>query len=378
MKNHRYILREGTHTKVVQRKYKSEIGESMGMPNKKLKKLIFTAGITFGVYAVFRYLLPLVIPFFIALGLAALLKPWVDRIRKKLSISLMGRKFQLPAGLVGGVLLLALGCLLGIGLYLGISKLLKEARLLLEDLPRLIREADGILTGWCRRSEEVLRLPEGQMTELLRDGFRNLGSYTASWIMPFLMGSSREWLQAAAKFFVFLVVVYFGTVLALQEGDQIRAYFRKSVFCREYQEMGRILKVVGAAYGKTQIILLAATTAICMAGLFFLGNPYYGLLGLLIGLLDALPFIGTGTVLFPWALICFFNGQAGKGLGLLAIYLASYLLRQVTEAKMMGKQAGLSPFLTLAAVYVGLQLFGILGVVLGPLGFLVIRESVET
>ena len=216
------------------------------------------------------------------------------------------------------------------------------------------------------------------MTELLRDGFRNLGSYTASRIMPFLMGSSREWLQAAAKFFVFLVVVYFGTVLALQEGDQIRAYFRKSVFCREYQEMGRILKVVGAAYGKTQIILLAATTAICMAGLFFLGNPYYGLLGLLIGLLDALPFIGTGTVLFPWAVICFFNGQAGKGLGLLAIYLASYLLRQVTEAKMMGKQAGLSPFLTLAAVYVGLQLFGILGVVLGPLGFLIIRESVET
>ena len=58
--------------------------------------------------------------------------------------------------------------------------------------------------------------------------------------------------------------------------------------------------------------------------------------------------------------------------------LASYLLRQVTEAKMMGKQAGLSPFLTLAAVYVGLQLFGILGVVLGPLGFLIIRESVET
>ena len=378
MKNHRYILQEGTHTKVVQRKYKSEIGESMGMPNKKLKKLIFTAGITFGVYAVFRYLLPLVIPFFIALGLAALLEPLVERIQRGTALSFMGRRFKLPAGLIGGVLLLAFGCAIGTGLYLGAAKLFKEGRLLLDNLPQLIAGADQILTVWCRRAEELFRLQEGRMTELVRDGLRALGSYGASRIMPFLMGNSKEWLGTAVKVFVFLVVVYFGTVLALQEGKEIRAYFRRSVFCREYQEMGRILKVIGAAYGKTQLLLLAATIAICMAGLFLLGNPYYGLLGLVIGVLDALPFIGTGTVFFPWALVCFFNGHAGKGFGLLGIYLASYLLRQVVEAKMMGKQAGLSPFLTLAAVYVGLQLFGILGVVLGPLAFLIIRESVET
>lgn len=125
--------------------------------------------------------------------------------------------------------------------------------------------------------------------------------------------------------------------------------------------MVRILKVVGAAYGKTQIIILAATTAICIAGLFFLGNPYYGLLGVVIGLLDALPFIGTGTILFPWAAVCLLRHKTKQGIALLGIYVVCYLLRQLLESRMMGREAGLSPFLTLAAIYIGIQLFGLLG-----------------
>ena len=105
-------------------------------------------------------------------------------------------------------------------------------------------------------------------------------------------------------------------------------------------------------------------------------NPYYGILGVIIGLLDALPFIGTGTVIFPWAALCFVQGNGKKAALLMAIYLLCYLLRQIMESRMMGRDAGLSPFLTLAAVYIGIQLFGIWGVVLGPLYFLILRESI--
>ena len=347
------------------------------MPNKKLKKLMVLSGITLGVYAVFRYLLPLVIPFFIALALAAGLKPWVETVQRRLAIRLWGRRFVLPPGLIGGVILLAGGICLGAGIWAGAEKLLKEGRLLLEELPQLIHQGDILLTRWCTRAEAALHLQEGSMVEMARRMVKNLGSYGASRAMPYLMGSSKVWLEAAVKVLVFLVVVYFGTVLALQEGEQIHGYFSRSLFRREYKEMARILKVVGAAYGKTQLLILGITIAICTAGLFFLGNPYYGLLGVLVGILDALPFIGTGTVLFPWALVCFFNGQTGQGVGLIMIYGICYLVRQVMEARLMGREAGLSPFLTLAAVYVGLRLFGILGVVLGPLGFLIIRESVD-
>lgn len=349
----------------------------MGVPNKKLKKLLMTTGIAMGVTAVFKYLLPLVLPFFIALGLAAALRPWALKLQERLSFTLKGRRFCLPLGMLGGIMLLGGTFLLLLLLYIGGGKLLREGKQLILALPQITQEVDILLTDWCGKLETAFHLEGGHgvlfVRRLLKDGV----SQAASAVMPYVMGNSMVWVKAAVKVLVFLVVLFFGTVLALQEEKEIRLYFKRSAFHREYMEMGRILKVVGAAYGKTQLLILIGTIAICMAGLFLLKNPYYGLLGVLIGLLDALPFIGTGTILFPWALICFLQGKVGRGFSLLLIYLLSYLLRQLMESRVMGKKAGLSPFLTLAAVYVGIQLFGILGVALGPLALLIIRESVE-
>lgn len=365
------------HTRRVQRKYKSETGESMGVPNKRLKKLLMTIGIALGVYAGLKYLLPLVIPFFIALGLSEFLRPRAKWLQKKLSVSLCHRSFRIPLGLIGGILLLGAFVIMAILCWAGGRKLLLEGKLLLRNLPACLEEGEAVLARWCIRIEGAFGLQEGCVLKWMKRGLEDLKRQASSKVMPYVMGNSLDWAKAGARVLIFLVVTFFGTVLALQEGDQIHAYFRRSVFHQEYVQMARILKVIGAAYGKTQLLILAGTIAICTGGLFLMGNPYYGLLGVSIGFLDALPFIGTGTILFPWALVCFFQGKGGQGAGFLLIYGASYLLRQLMESRMMGKKAGLSPFLTLAAVYVGIQLFGILGVALGPLGFLVIRESVD-
>ena len=84
------------------------------------------------------------------------------------------------------------------------------------------------------------------------------------------------------------------------------------------------------------------TTVICTAGFWILKNPYYILAGISLGVLDALPVFGTGTVLIPWAVIRFFQGKWGAGILMLAIYLACYFLRELLEAKLMGSRVGLS------------------------------------
>ena len=111
-----------------------------------------------------------------------------------------------------------------------------------------------------------------------------------------------------------------------------------------------------------------------MAGLLLLGNSYFLLLGPVIGLVDALPVFGAGTVLIPWFLISFLQGRWGQGLALLFLYLVCYLLRQVAEARLMGGQVGLTALETLFSMYVGLRLFGIAGFLLGPIGFLMIED----
>lgn len=349
----------------------------MGKPNKKLKKLILTTGIALGVYAGLRYLLPLVIPFFISLGLAKLLLPWSEWLQKRLQLPLGRRRLRLPLGLIGGFLLAGAGILLGSFAWMAGGKLLREGKLLLENLPLLWQKADLLLTGFCRRTEAALHLEPDSVILLARELVRSLAGQAADRIMPYVMGNSMVWMKAAVNGAVLLAVIFFGTVLALQENKEIREYFCRSAFHEEYVQMGRILRVVGAAYGRTQLLILAGTIVICTGGLFLMGNPYYGLLGILIGLFDALPFIGTGTILLPWAAACFLGGKGGQGGVLILIYLLAYLLRQVMESRMMGAKAGLSPFLTLAAIYVGIRLFGIAGVLLGPLGFLIIRESVD-
>ena len=91
----------------------------------------------------------------------------------------------------------------------------------------------------------------------------------------------------------------------------------------------------------------------------------------------ALPLFGAGAILLPWAFLCAVGGQWRNALILAGLYLACYFIRQYLEARYMGSKVGLSALETLAAVYVGLELFGFFGFILGPLGLLLVEDLVE-
>ena len=117
-------------------------------------------------------------------------------------------------------------------------------------------------------------------------------------------------------------------------------------------------------------MIMAVTAMICTLGLTLLGNPYSVLLGLGIGLLDALPVFGTGAVLVPWGAFLLLERQWWRGAVLLFIYGLCYFIRQFLEAKLMGSRMGLSALETL-------ELFGVSGFFLGPVGLLIIEDLVK-
>ena len=84
-------------------------------------------------------------------------------------------------------------------------------------------------------------------------------------------------------------------------------------------------------------------------------------------LVDALPVLGTGTVLLPWSLVCLLSGDGGRALGLLGLYAVAALLRSILEPKIVGKHLGLDPLATLIAMYCGYRLWGIAGMLLLPM-----------
>ncbi len=90
-------------------------------------------------------------------------------------------------------------------------------------------------------------------------------------------------------------------------------------------------------------------------------------------LLDILPVFGTGTVLVPWAIISFFNGNIGLGIGLLVLYGLITVIRQILEPRLVAMNVGLPPIATLAGMYLGLQIFGVVGLFALPITFVMVK-----
>ena len=112
--------------------------------------------------------------------------------------------------------------------------------------------------------------------------------------------------------------------------------------------------------------LAAVTCAILAAGLTLLNVPQGALWAIPIALVDAVPLLGTGIVLVPWALVALLQNDTLLAVGLLTTYAAAAITRTVLEPRLVGKQLGLDPLVTLFFLYLGYQLWGFWGLVLSP------------
>lgn len=346
----------------------------MEKPGKKLKKFLMITGTTGMVYAGLKYLLPLVAPFFIGYTLALILRPSVRFIRYRLSCRMFGKKCSLPAGLIGGAELGLIFWGMGFLIWKGVLRLYRELQLLAVRLPVW----SGTLNGWvwerCMQMEQASGLPAGCLLHTADEMTAALGAKLKESLMPFLMINSLPAAAFFVKIFLMGLVSFLAAVLSLQEMEELRYRRDRSLFCREFNLIGSRLVQTGKAWFKSQGMILLLTCFFCIGTMIWLGNPYAVLAGTAIAVMDALPLLGAGAVLVPWAILCILKRQWQQSLVLFGLYLACCFSRQYLEARYMGSEVGLSPLETLAAVYVGLELFGFFGFILGPLGLLLIED----
>lgn len=125
-------------------------------------------------------------------------------------------------------------------------------------------------------------------------------------------------------------------------------------------------------YMKAQLILISITALFVIIGLWVLGIKYAITIGLLIGLVDLMPYLGTGAVMVPWIIIEFIQHDYYTGIGLSILYGIILVARQILEPKVLATSIGLDPLPTLMSMYIGLKLFGFLGLIIGPVSFIMI------
>ncbi|UJF34736.1 sporulation integral membrane protein YtvI [Paenibacillus hexagrammi] len=125
-------------------------------------------------------------------------------------------------------------------------------------------------------------------------------------------------------------------------------------------------------YIKAQLILVSMTALVVIIGLLVLRVPYAITIGLLTGLADLMPYLGTGAVMVPWILYVFFaQGNIYLGIGLSVLYGVILIARQIMEPKVLASSVGLDPLATLIAMFVGLKLFGLGGLIVGPVSLVI-------
>ncbi len=338
------------------------------MASSNLKKYgVFLAiGLLLAVF--WRFVLPVAVPF----GLGALLALTAEPL-----VRLLSR--YLPRGAAAGIgVTAALVGMLAV-LVLLTAVLLRQLGELTGLMPSLIRTAnDGLnslrdtLTDLSQKAPQSL---QPLLERTVDDAFSSSGAVVEGFL-------SR--LPAAAG-----AVLGYLTSSALAVGTACLAAYMISARLPKLRQRltapdtvsGKLLpklkRVRTALWGwlKAQLKLSGMSFLLLLAGFLLLGISYAPLWALLVALVDAVPLLGTGTVLIPWAILAFLQGEGLRALGLLVIYGITFLTRSALEPRLVGRQLGLDPLLTLASLYAGFHFWGVGGMLVAPLLCVVVKEA---
>ncbi len=175
-----------------------------------------------------------------------------------------------------------------------------------------------------------------------------------------------------------LMATYFMCVDKLYMLDQVEHHLPKTWVKRVILHLRELINSLGS-YLKAEVILVVIAFIQVLIGLYILkwiglniGYPFLAALG--IGFVDALPILGSGTVMIPWAFISAINGDITLAVGLLIIYIVISIVRQFIEPKIVSKQIGIHPIFTLIAMYTGFKLIGIFGLLVGPIALIILKN----
>jgi predicted PurR-regulated permease PerM len=242
-------------------------------------------------------------------------------------------------------------------------------------LDALEQEMSGIVHGICESVEGLFGIDgtylEGTITRTIGDGF----DYVQNQLVPGMLSHSLTYVKVAAGIGGFLITFIIATVLLAKDYDTIMNRMLDKEECHVLLEViCGIIRYI-ATFVKAQLILIMIMAVVASVTLGITGIQHGVLWGLLAGLLDALPFVGTGIILIPLALVQFFSGYYGKAAVCLILYVACIFLREFLEPKLIGRKIGVTPIAILLSLYAGIQLFGISGIIKGPLGFIIIYET---
>lgn len=322
------------------------------------KRRISIAGIVAGVYLGFRYVLPVSVPFLIGWELAVWLHPLAVKVSKKIHVK---------KSVAGGFFMLLLLAAAGILLWIGVDTLIGQMKAWLRGFPAWETRFHQYIDQCCCAIEDTFGISQVDSRRFILDNVEKMQRNFIQGISPKTIFQATDYLKGLIAVISAVIVAFISGVLFLKDLEDIRRTLRTYRFYQPWKRVLKRLRQTCVTYLKAQLLIMTTVAFTCTLMLWLMKSPYFLLFGIGLGVLDALPIIGTGLFLYPAMLIFFLRGQTGLAVWCLSIELITTLVREFMEPRLLGDKLGVYPVVVMAAIYLGFFVFGVAGFILGPI-----------
>lgn len=339
---------------------------------KVIRKIIVLAITVLGIYFSFK-LAVFYMPFLVAFILSLIIEPVIRFFMKKVKLK---RK---SSAII--VFVISLSIIIGL-LILGIATLISEASNMLSNLniffTKVYQQSQNIIANIDFSKFKI----SSEVTQIVTNSTSDLIGSTSEWIKKILTGivNTLTSLPTIGLYIVITILaLYFICTDKIYMLDQLEHHLPSKWVKKLFKHMRELIKALGC-YIKAEAILVLISFIISVIGLysfklFGLNIKYPLIIAIGIGFIDALPIFGSGTVMVPWAIFAGFNGDVKLGLFILGLWGIMSIVRQLIEPRIVSKQIGIHPIFTLLAMYTGFKVMGVMGLILGPI-FLIILKNI--
>lgn len=316
------------------------------------------------------------IPFLIAFVISLIIEPLIRKIMKLTNLT---RKISAIIALI--LVFLGIIALLA----WGVTSIVTEATNILSNL-------NGNMEVITSKIQELvssinlnsIRIPE-QLTDIINSSFGDIIGEGKN-ILQDILNETINIVTHIPKIMIYVGITILATYFVCTDKmyilDQMEHHLPRNWANKFGIKLRKVISSLGD-YVKAQGVLILISFSIVLVGLLIfkligMNIEYPLIMALLVGLVDALPILGAGTVIVPWAVISAFNGDIKLAIALIVLYVIVIILKQLIEPKIVSSHIGIHPIFTLLAMYTGFKTIGIIGIFMGPIILIILKNIFET
>ena len=319
-----------------------------------------------------KYVAGWIMPFIIAFCVSALINPVAAnmsrsmKVNKKFSACFCAFMFySIGVGLVA---------LLGFGLY-------KSLKNWFFDLPAIFENnIEPFLASVFTFMQNTLANfdPElsNSLSEFAAQFVSNAGS-VISGISVSAIGWLSSYITKIPFFIVGVLISVIATFFICSDYENIKDFIIRQIPEKWHCTLNDIKNygiITLVQYGKSYLLIMLITFCELCLALWIMGVENFVVISIITAVFDILPVLGSGGVLIPWGVFALVQGDMAFGIGILVVYIVITVVRQFIEPKIVGEQVGLPPVVTLLAMFLGVRLMGVLGLLGFPVVLVVLKR----